>query len=913
MSLTAAEQIQAALGPTCRNPSRRAMLLAQVALNGIDFVEFEIVGATNVLHAHFLNDLPAGAYGLPADPSPIHLHGGTRIVGVAVTSAGPNGTDPAVLDIVVDQQGDFSPYLLSIGWSRDDAGVWTFAFDPLDRPFSVAGVNFRPGCPIDVDCAPVSTCPPDAVVEPALDYFARDYASFRQMLLDYVAVHNPTWIERSPADLGIALLELFAHEGDHLAYFQDAVANEAFLDTARQRVSAKRHAKLVDYQMHDGRNAWTFVHFAVTAAGTIAPSSTDRPIQLVTRINSPMRFDRDPAITPVPQPTSPPGPLLHSLTGLDVAGAAYDDYLTDPALAAVRAFELASPVIVDPLNNELHLHTWGNDECCLGRGTTSAHVYAISGLTAVRPPLAAGDFLLMEEVLGPATGNPADADRTHRQVVQIVRVDPDPSISTTGPQSDAMRDRLFLADIDPVTHQPTPVTSPVPIDHALPLVEVTWRQVDALTVPICLTTKIDDRVVAPISVARGNIGLADHGRTVSTNLTAADLPRDSEIVGALRIQLPTGPLSMECGELGWSGFAPVRNTRDLTGDVRQASPAIVLWTESGVNEQIWRAVPDLLSSTDVASDFVVDVDDLGRGVLRFGDGEYGQRLVNLDRAVAWYRIGNGVAGNIGADSLAHIVLPDVLPAAWPIVGSDAAITAIRNPLPAVGGVDAETIEQVRQYAPAAFRAMQLRAVTERDYRDAALTLDGVSGAVAAFRWTGSWYTVFVGIDPDDPEDVVTDVRGITRLAPAFKQHVFDGLTRYRLAGYDLEIRSAAYVPIDIVLQICVKAGFFRGDVAQAVSTALSGPPAASGARAFFDPANFTFAQPVYLSRIYAAVEAIDGVESASVTGFHRHGRPPASELADGVIPIGAWEIARLDNDRSNLENGTLTVTAGGGS
>jgi hypothetical protein len=86
-----------------------------------------------------------------------------------------------------------------------------------------------------------------------------------------------------------------------------------------------------------------------------------------------------------------------------------------------------------------------------------------------------------------------------------------------------------------------------------------------------------------------------------------------------------------------------------------------------------------------------------------------------------------------------------------------------------------------------------------------------------------------------------------------------------------------------------------------------------GQPGLFNPANLTFAQPVYLSRIYAAVEKVDGVESATVTVFHPHGRPPAGEIQNGSIAIGAWEIARLDNDPSNMENGTLTITAGGGS
>jgi predicted phage baseplate assembly protein len=240
------------------------------------------------------------------------------------------------------------------------------------------------------------------------------------------------------------------------------------------------------------------------------------------------------------------------------------------------------------------------------------------------------------------------------------------------------------------------------------------------------------------------------------------------------------------------------------------------------------------------------------------------------------------------------------------------IIGVRNPLEARGGEDAELIEQVRQYAPAAFRAKQFRAVTEQDYKDAALSIDGIAGAVARFRWTGSWYTAFVGIDPADPDNVLTDGRGFTTLEPVFKQHVRDRLTRYRLAGYDLEIRAARYVPLDITLHICVKPGYFRGDVAHAVALALMPATGSGGAAGFFDPAKFTFGQSVYLSRLYAAVENVAGVESSTVTVFQRHGRLPAGELANAVLPIGPWEIARLDNDPNHMENGSITITAGGG-
>jgi hypothetical protein len=888
---SAATQILQALGPSCRDTGRREAILAQDVVNGIDFVEFEVAAGGFVLHVHFLDDLPAGAWGLPVSPGKVRIHGGTRITGIEVTDITP-GASPKVLDVEVDRQGDFAPYLLAIGWDEDGEGRWRYAFTGLDRLFSVAPLTFRPDCPVDFDCDPDDECPEEPLAEPMLDYLAKDYASFRQLLLDLVAQRHPGWIERNPSDLGIALLELFAYEGDQLSYFQDAVANEAYLDTARQRVSAKRHASLVDYRMHDGRNAWTYVHLAVDSKGTMAPGQ-----QLLTRIVAPLRVDRTKPVAT--HPTVPPETQIRFVSD--------SDFQSDPVLAQVRVFETATDARVDPRNNEIRVHAWGNDECCLPRGTTTAHLYAITGegaaTTAVRPDIRAGDLLLLEEVRGPGTGAAADADPAHRAVVRIVTVTPDPALGPPAPDN-PMQDPLRLAAID-ADGEPKQVTPQTKADPKLPLLEVTWRREDALALPLCLTARRPDRsVVRNVSVARGNLVLADHGRTVLDDERKPETERfDPPLDGSpgFRLRLAQGPQTMQCPP-------DATGTRgDLGCDVREARPAIVLEARRGDRPAgTWLPVPGLLASREFAPHFVADIDAEGRAVLRFGDGEYGRRFAGIDTADIRYRVGNGRAGNIGADALAHIVVPYPEPAGWP------AIVALRNPLPATGGVDPETIDEVRQYAPAAFRARQDRAVTERDYEDAARRIPGVEGAVAAFRWTGSWYTVFIGIDPVSPDDVVTDLRGVAQLEPRFELLVHDALTRVRLAGYDLEIRPARYMSLEIDIELCARPGYFRGDVAQAVVVAL-GAGQARGGTGFFNPANFTFGQPVYLSRLYAAIEQVEGVESAMVTRFQRRRLGPRGELEQGVIPIGAWEIARLDNNRSNMENGTLRITAGGGS
>jgi hypothetical protein len=75
---------------------------------------------------------------------------------------------------------------------------------------------------------------------------------------------------------------------------------------------------------------------------------------------------------------------------------------------------------------------------------------------------------------------------------------------------------------------------------------------------------------------------------------------------------------------------------------------------------------------------------------------------------------------------------------------------------------------------------------------------------------------------------------------------------------------------------------------------------------------FNFGQPVYLSQLYAAIEAVEGVDSATVKVFKRYWDTARDELARGVIEMGPFEIPRLDNDPNFAEDGVLRLTAVGG-
>jgi hypothetical protein len=97
-----------------------------------------------------------------------------------------------------------------------------------------------------------------------------------------------------------------------------------------------------------------------------------------------------------------------------------------------------------------------------------------------------------------------------------------------------------------------------------------------------------------------------------------------------------------------------------------------------------------------------------------------------------------------------------------------------------------------------------------------------------------------------------------------------------------------------------------------VRDALGDHALPDGRRGFFHPDFFSFGDPLYLSQIYAAVERVEGVDSARVTRFRRWGRPDDGELQSGVLRTGPWEIILLQNDPNALENGVLNLTAFGG-
>jgi hypothetical protein len=488
----------------CQNDQRREQVRAKPKLNGLDYLE--VSNDQTTLTVYFLGKAPeelpdkdCGDY--------FRVEGGRRVRDIRITKGTVTRIKDPELDdwvtLTLNPRGDFSTYTLRLV----DTQEW------IDPRYDHLDFSFKINCPSDLDCKADEVCPPETRQEPEINYLAKDYASFRQLILDRLALVMPEWRERHVPDLGITLVEVLAYVGDYLSYYQDAVATEAYLDTARRRISVRRHARLVDYLMHEGCNARAWVCVQVNTTVRLDPAD----VLLVTRLDAVM-------------------PGAQRVLALDeLRNVPSQLYVAFEPLVADRKQELE----FRSAHNTIDFYTWGDRECCLPKGTTNATL--LDGwvepeqqpeqqqqqqqqqpkATQGKPietqekqgrgrklDLKKGDVLIFEELIGPKTGDSADADPTHRHAVRLTKVEP---------TVDSLDDT--------------------------PIVEVEWSPEDALPFPLCLSAVADAEhgcvYRENISVARGNVVLVDHGRMI-------DAPEDLGVA-------PTADTQAECDCAGHPG------------------------------------------------------------------------------------------------------------------------------------------------------------------------------------------------------------------------------------------------------------------------------------------------------------------------------------------------------------------------
>jgi predicted phage baseplate assembly protein len=132
------------------------------------------------------------------------------------------------------------------------------------------------------DLEPAAPATPLPIANPpglsAIRYRIGTFTSFRRTMLDRVAspdllgaTPNPFagWHEGTDGDYHTALLELWAYLGDILTFYQERIANEAFVPTATQRDSLLRLAGAIGYRPLPGAAAVALVAFTVDSGAAV--------------------------------------------------------------------------------------------------------------------------------------------------------------------------------------------------------------------------------------------------------------------------------------------------------------------------------------------------------------------------------------------------------------------------------------------------------------------------------------------------------------------------------------------------------------------------------------------------------------------------------------------------------------------
>lgn len=832
------------------------------AVNGIERVLVNMADLEiDVVFVHPFDKVKRDDQGPPtAVPPPekenFSIRGGDSIRNIRVLDGQKVGDQ--VFRITVDKLGDFSAYELAV-LELDAFGNPTHdperVHDSMDPMLARIRFGFRTECPSDFDCKTVEEPMPAPPPSPALNYLAKDYDSFRQAMFDRIAQLSPNHTDRQVPDTGVALVELLSYFADHLSYAQDAAATEAYLSTARRRSSVRRHAQLLGYDVHDGLSARSFVHVEMKGSGVYDAAS----LAFMTRSNA-------------LQGSAVP------FANVDIAAVLEEDAQVFESIPLQRPKDPDDPESdfeveayqLDEALNKLILHDWGVKRAVLPRGTTQAWVQ--QPMTVVHP-LKKGSFLSLEVQRDIDTLFAADARLEQRQIVCLTR-DPVPEVDRVG----ATETNLW---------------------------RIEWHPDDALRfdLPISTLPDLNDLDEGPpqMGLAFGNIIPVDHGLLLE-KAEALPLPdkddaaaETDEITGLSELDRPR----RYAPKLAHRGISVKAELRQIPGASSAASvtapggwlaPCKAISLASSVmGGPTWTPVNTLLLSGTGDPVFVPETEQDGTTTLRFGrDGQGGMFPSSepSEQLFASYRVGVGRAGNIGADSIAHVLTKGV---SGPV--------SARNPVPGQGGRDLEAVPEIRARAVAKLDDNR-RAVTRGDYIRLATEHPQVSRAHVRTIGHGSWDTIVIAIDPvggvDADEALLREVR--------------EWLEPYRLMGQDIMVERPRFAPLEIELAICTCPDYLPSDVRQAVLRQLSSDVLPDGTLGFFHPDNLSFGQPIYHSHIVAAALSVPGVTDVRFVTFRRWRSNDVAALDNGVLTFDPAEIPILMNDPSFPERGVLRVS-----
>lgn len=808
------------------------------------------------------------------------------------------------------------------------------------QPFCQDTEALFQGCPCDQ-----FIFPPPISIAAGLDSLPRQVAGFpeyRQALLATLSQQSALsqWRARQEDDLGVMLLEMWAYIGDVVSFYDQAIANEAYLRTAQQFTSLQRLTQILGYVPRPAVAAR--VDLALQVAGR-------QPVKLPTGTAfRSAAFDGEPPqvfelVTPrTVHPLNNRWHLARSRpTTLGPTSASDPDEVAVTALLLQRASRIAVGesllvqagstavgVTVEQVNDvtgedgqayrevtftdPINLPAAVKPEAVqLSRPTLSAALWTLTDAAAID-----GNTVLLESFYRAIRPRQwvlieNDSGQLWRQVQRagdraISLETPGPTIVTVLDEDDEPVESTIEAPPLSVSTTQLTLTATVGLSGTADKFTVRYglTSVGTVTAPLTLTVSAAE----PLAIA--------NPRTLPSPATAPTwtppdrfLLEDANQRGIAvqgRLDTSSGQVIPDDGE-DWQPplTAPIKVFGNVVTAVRgETVIGEVLGSGNGaIANQTFElkkkpltyvAAPTTLDDRGVVSSLTVYVNGVQwREVptfFRAGPNDPVYILRPTEDGGTAVMFGDGIRGvrlPSGQDNVlanyrfgAGAASPPaggITQLAKPVPG----ISTVRNPVAAYGGADAESTSELRQYAPKSTLTLG-RIVSLPDMAAVAAGVPGVRSVAVDWQWSGRRQ------------------RRLARIwyigATGLEATLLKTLRQRSAPGVLFDVDAAVGIPVTLAIDVEISDRYVPADVLAAIETQLLAPETGQ-----LVPERIGIGQPLYRSQLLAIVEGVPGTvavrrlewQGAAFTQFAK--QPQAGQYFDfeaGELRLNPAEVKR---------------------
>jgi len=248
--------------------------------------------------------------------------------------------------------------------------------------------------------------------------------------------------------------------------------------------------------------------------------------------------------------------------------------------------------------------------------------------------------------------------------------------------------------------------------------------------------------------------------------------------------------------------------------------------------------------------------DLSRYQNNFG---LGSTLKANSTLFIQYRIGGGSGSNLGVNVINQIgTVTFFVNGPNQIINTNVINSlSCNNVTAAIGGSDAPSIEEVRNYVSFNFAAQQ-RAVTINDYQSLINTMPSKFGAPGKVAIVEEENKIKIKILSYDNNGTLT-----SSISNTIQENIANYLSNYRMLNDYISIESAQVVDLSFQISVVLDSSQNQGNVISSIVNIVS---------TYMSPANIEMGENIYISEIKRQIQSLNGVISITdVAVFNKVG------------------------------------------